>query len=292
MEEKRKMIEPLNSLIPVYRQCELIGLPRSSYYYEARKESEYNLLLMSLIDEEYSRTPFYGTRRMTAYLIRQGYEVNRKRIQRLMRLMGIEALYPKKKLSTASPEDKKYPYLLKDVAIIEPDQVWSADITYIRMNKGFLYLVAIIDWYSRYALSWELSNTLDADFCLRALDKALLTSQPEIFNSDQGSQFTSSKFTEKLDKVGIQISRDGRGRVFDNIFIERLWRTVKYEEVYIHSYDTVKEARESLDNYFRFYNGERLHQSLGYRTPQEVYLSKTINKQEEIIHLKEACFLS
>jgi len=286
------MIEPLNPLIPVYRQCELIGLPRSSYYYEARKESEYNLLLMSLIDEEYSRTPFYGTRRMTAYLIRQGYEVNRKRIQRLMKLMGIEAIYPKKRLSISSPEDKKYPYLLKDVAIIEPDQVWSADITYIRMNKGFLYLVAIIDWYSRYALSWELSNTLDADFCLRALDKALLTSQPEIFNSDQGSQFTSSKFTEKLDKVGIQISRDGRGRVFDNIFIERLWRTVKYEEVYIHSYDTVKEARESLDNYFRFYNGERLHQSLGYRTPQEVYLSKTINKQEEIIHLKEACFLS
>jgi len=286
------MIEPLNSLIPVYRQCELIGLPRSSYYYEARKESEYNLLLMSLIDEEYSRTPFYGTRRMTAYLIRQGYEVNRKRIQRLMRLMGIEAIYPKKKLSTASPEDKKYPYLLKDVAITEPDQVWSADITYIRMNKGFLYLVAIIDWYSRYVLSWELSNTLDADFCLRALDKALLISQPEIFNSDQGSQFTSCEFTEKLDKVGIQISRDGRGRVFDNIFIERLWRTVKYEEVYIHSYDTVKEARESLDNYFRFYNGERLHQSLGYRTPQEVYLSKTINKQEEIIYLKEACFLS
>lgn len=286
------MIEPLNSLIPVYRQCELIGLPRSSYYYEARKESEYNLLLMSLIDEEYSRTPFYGTRRMTAYLIRQGYEVNRKRIQRLMKLMGIEAIYPKKKLSIPSPEDKKYPYLLKDVAIIEPDQVWSADITYIRMNKGFLYLVAIIDWYSRYVLSWELSNTLDADFCLRALDKALLISQPEIFNSDQGSQFTSCEFTEKLEKVGIQISRDGRGRVFDNIFIERLWRTVKYEEVYIHSYDTVKEARESLDNYFRFYNGERLHQSLGYRTPQEVYLSKTINKQEEIIYLKEACFLS
>ncbi len=280
------MIEPLNSLIPVYRQCELIGLPRSSYYYEARKESEYNLLLMSLIDEEYSRTPFYGTRRMTAYLIRQGYEVNRKRIQRLMRLMGIEALNPKKKLSIPSPEDKKYPYFLKGLAITEPDQVWSTDITYIRMNKGFLYLVAIIDWYSRYVLSWELSNTLDADFCLRALDKALLISQPEIFNSDQGSQFTSDEFTEKLDKVGIKISRDRRGRVFDNIFIERLWRTVKYEEVYIHSYDTVKEARESIDNYFRFYNGERLHQSLGYRTPQEVYLSKTINKQEEIIHLK------
>jgi len=174
VEEKRKMIEPLNPLIPVYRQCELIGLPRSSYYYEARKESEYNLLLMSLIDEEYSRAPFYGTRRMTAYLIRQGYEVNRKRIQRLMKLMGIEALYPKKRLSISSPEDKKYPYLLKDVAIIEPDQVWSADITYIRMNKGFLYLVAIIDWYSRYVLSWELSNTLDADFCLRALDKVYI----------------------------------------------------------------------------------------------------------------------
>jgi len=286
------MIEPLNPLIPVYRQCELIGLPRSSYYYEAGKESEYNLLLMRLIDEQYTRTPFYGTRRMTAYLLRQGYRVNRKRVQRLMRLMGIEALYPKKKLSIASVEDKKYPYLLKDLAIIEPDEVWSIDITYIRMNKGFLYLVAIIDWYSRYVLSWELSNTLDVDFCLRALDKALLISHPQIFNSDQGSQFTSGEFTEKLEKAGIQISRDGRGRVFDNIFIERLWRTVKYEEVYIHSYDTVKEARESLDNYFRFYNSERLHQSLGYRTPQEVYLSKTINKQEEIIHLKEACLLA
>ena len=216
------MIEPLNSLIPVYRQCELIGLPRSSYYYEERKESEYNLLLMSLIDKEYSRIPFYGTRRITAYLIRQGYEVNRKRIQRLMKLMGIEAIYPKKRLSISSPEDKKYPYLLKDVAIIEPDQVWSADITYIRMNKGFLYLVAIIDWYSRYALSWELSNTLDADFCLRALDKALLISQPEILNSDQGSQFTSCEFTEKLDKIGIQISRDGGSHVFDESIIERL----------------------------------------------------------------------
>ncbi len=286
------MIEPMNPKIPIYRQCELIGLPRSSYYYEAGKESEYNLLLMSLIDEQYTRTPFYGTRRMTAYLIRQGYEVNRKRIQRLMRLMGIEAIYPKKRLSISSAEDKKYPYLLKDMAIIEPDEVWSIDITYIRMNKGFLYLVAIIDWYSRYILAWELSNTLDADFCLQALDKALLISHPQIFNSDQGSQFTSGDFTGKLEKAGIQISRDGRGRVFDNIFIERLWRTVKYEEVYIHSYETVKEARESLDNYFRFYNSERLHQSLGYRTPQEVYLSKTINKQEEIIHPKEACFLS
>jgi len=286
------MVEPMNSKIPIYRQCELIGLPRSSYYYEERKEREYNLLLMSLIDEQYTRTPFYGTRRMTAYLIRQGYEVNRKRIQRLMRLMGIEALYPKKELSIASPEDKKYPYLLKGLAITEPNQVWSADITYIRMNKGFLYLVAIIDWYSRYVLAWELANTLDADFCLRALDRVLLTSQPEIFNSDQGSQFTSGEFTEKLEKAGIKISRDGRGRVFDNIFIERLWRTVKYEEVYLHNYETVKEARESLDSYFLFYNSERLHQSLGYKTPQEVYLGKTINKQEEIIHLKEACFLS
>jgi len=162
------------------------------------------------------------------------------------------------------------------------------------MEDGFMYLVAIIDWYSRYSIGFGLSNTIDADFCLQALklDRALLISQPEIFNSDQGSQFTSAEFTEQLEKVGIQISRDGRGRVFDNIFIERLWRTVKYEEVYIHSYDTAKEARESLDNYFRFYNGERLHQSLGYRTPQEIYLSKTIKKQEEIIHLKEACFLS
>jgi len=284
----------MNPKLPISRQCELIGLPRSSYYYEAEEESEYNLLLMRLIDEQYTKAPFYGTRKMTAWLRWQGYQVNRKRIQRLMRLMGIEAIYPKKKLSTSSTEVKKYPYLLKDLAITKPNQVWATDITYIRMNKGFLYLVAIIDWYSRYVLAWEIANTLEVSFCLEALDKALMISHPEILNSDQGSQFTSGEFTEKLEKAEIQISRDGRGRVFDNIFIERLWRTVKYEEVYIHSYDTVRETRESLTRYFKFYNSERLHESLGYRTPQEVYsgLEETMNEQAGTFHLKEVCFLS
>lgn len=288
------MIEPMNPDIPIYRQCELLGLSRSSYYYEPARESEYNLELMRLIDEQYTKSPFYGTRRMTAWLRRQGYEVNRKRVQRLMRLMGIEAIYPRKRFSMSSEESKKYPYLLRGLVMERADQVWSADITYIRMSRGFLYLVAVIDWYSRYVLSWELSNTLDKEFCLKALEGALRVSKPEVFNSDQGSQFTSREFTERLEDAGIQISMDGRGRVFDNIFIERLWRTLKYEEVYIHSYETVKEARESLDRYFRFYNTERLHESLGYRTPEEIYLgwSNSINEQAGEIHFKQPQFLS
>ena len=288
------MIEPKNTEIPIYRQCELLGLSRSSYYYEPAGESEYNLELMRLIDEQYTKTPFYGTRRMTAWLRRQGYKVNRKRVQRLMRLMEIEAIYPKKKLSVTSNENKKYPYLLSGLIIKEPDHVWSTDITYIRMSKGFVYLVSIIDWYSRYVLAWELSNTLEVGFCLEALQEALKISRPEIFNSDQGSQFTSKEFTGRLEEEGIRISMDGRGRVFDNIFIERLWRTLKYEEVYIHSYKTVKEARESLGRYFRFYNNERLHESLGYRTPEEIYFgqSKSIKEQAGAIHLKQPQFLS
>ncbi len=288
------MIEPMNTEIPIYRQCELLGLSRSSYYYEPAGESEYNLELMRLIDEQYTKTPFYGTRKMAAWLRRQGYKVNRKRVQRLMRLMGIEAIYPKKRLSISSNECKKYPYLLRGLTIKEPDHVWSTDITYIRMSKGFVYLIAIIDWYSRYVVSWELSNTMDREFCLKALQRALRVSKPEIFNSDQGSQFTSQEFTGILEGQRIQISMDGRGRVFDNIFIERLWRTLKYEEVYIHSYETVKEARESLGRYFRFYNTERLHESLGYRTPEEIYFgrSKSINEQAGAIHLIQPQFLS
>jgi putative transposase len=288
------MIEPMNTEIPIYRQCELLGLSRSTYYYEPARESEYNLELMRLIDEQYTKTPFYGSRRMTAWLRQQGYKVNRKRVQRLMRLMGIEAIYPKKALSMRSAKCKKYPYLLRGLLIKEPDHVWSTDITYIRMTRGFLYLIAIIDWYSRYVLSWELSNTLEVGFCLEALERALKVSRPEIFNSDQGSQFTSKEFTAVLEGAGIQISMDGRGRVFDNIFIERLWRTLKYEEVYIHSYETVKEARESLARYFRFYNMDRLHEALEYRTPEEIYfgLSKSINKQAGAIHLKQPQFLS
>jgi putative transposase len=288
------MIEPMKAEIPIYRQCELLGLPRSSYYYESAGESEYNLELMKLIDEQYTRRPFYGSRRMTAWLRRQGYKVNRKRVQRLMRLIGIEAIYPRKRLSAASGEGKKYPYLLRGLVVERPNHVWCVDITYIRMLRGFLYLVAIMDWYSRYVLAWEISNTLEVGFCLEALEKALQISMPEIFNSDQGSQFTSKEFTGRLEEAGIQISMDGRGRVFDNIFIERLWRTLKYEEVYIHSYETVREAKESLERYFRFYNRERLHESLEYKTPEEVYFGqvKTLTEQAGTIHLKQPCFLS
>ena len=288
------MIEATNPDIAIYRQCELLGLARSSYYYEPAGESEYNFELMKLIDEQYTRRPFYGTRRMTAWLRHQGYKVNRKRVQRLMRLMGIEAIYPKKKLSKTAEGNRKYPYLLRDLVVEGPDHVWCVDITYIRMLRGFLYLSAIMDWYSRYVLSWEISNTLEVGFCLEALEKALRISKPQIFNSDQGSQFTSKEFTGRLEDAGIQVSMDDRGRVFDNIFIERLWRTLKYEEVYLHSYETVREAKESIERYFSFYNRERLHESLGYKTPEEVYLStdKTINKQTGEIHLKNPCLLS
>ncbi len=228
-------------------------------------------MLMRLIDEEYTRHPFYGSRRMVAILERQGYEVNRKRVQRLMDLMGLEAVYPKPRLSQGHPEHKKYPYLLRGVSIDRPDHVWSTDITYIRMDRGFVYLVAVIDWFSRYVLSWQLSNSLDVGFCLEALDRSLRMGQPAIFNSDQGCQFTSVDFTDRLKARDILISMDGKGRALDNIFIERLWRSVKYEEVYLKDYQTVKEARDNLSAYFAFYNAERPHQALDYRTPKEVY---------------------
>lgn len=257
--------------IPVSRQCELLGMSRSGYYYKPQGESPLNLHLMNLIDEQYTKTPYYGVEKMTAWLERQGYKVNPKRIRKLMRKMGLEAIYPKRNLSISSAEHKKYPYLLRDLSIERPDQVWCADITYIRMAQGFLYLVAIMDWYSRYVLSWRLSNTLDTGFCLEALEAALAVSQPEIFNTDQGVQFTSEDFTGRLEIAGIKISMDGRGRVFDNIFIERLWRSVKYEEVYVHSYESVKDALNGLTRYFQLYNRERLHESLRYQTPYEVY---------------------
>lgn len=250
---------------------------------------------MRLIDEQYTRTPFYGVPRMTAWLIRQGYQVNPKRIRRLMRLMGLKAVYPKRCLSKSVKEHKKYPYLLKGLVIDRPDQVWCTDITYIRLVQGFLYLVAIMDWFSRYILSWEVSISLEVEFCLRALNKALSVSRADIFNSDQGPQFTSLEFTGMLKDVGIKISMDGRGRVFDNIFVERLWRTVKYEEVYLHSYRTVREAKINLTRYFHFYNGERLHQSLGYLTPHEVYFKERLEPkpmQAQLIHLIQPHFLS
>ena len=229
------------------------------------------IILMEMIDKQYLKTPFYGSRKMLIYLTSEGYFVNRKRVQRLMKLMKIQAVYPKPNLSKNRQEHKIYPYLLKGVKIDRPNFVWSTDITYIPVRQGFLYLAAIIDWYSRYVFSWRLSNTLDVTFCIDALEEALEKGCPEIFNSDQGSQFTSNEFTERLLSKEIKISMDGRGRVFDNIFIERLWRTVKYEDIYLKGYETGKDVKEGLSAYFPFYNNERFHQALGYRTPKEVH---------------------
>jgi len=267
------MIEPHHPDISVRRQCELFGLNRSTYYYTPAGESEFNLHLMRLIDEQYLKTPFYGWPRMTAYLQREGYVVNHKRVQRLMRIMGLQAIYPKPKTSVAGKGHKVYPYLLRGLEIRQPNQVWSADITYVPMQHGFMYLVAILDWFSRYVLAWQLSNTLDGRFCLDALQQALLLGQPDIFNTDQGVQFTALAFTTCLETAGVRISMDGRGRVFDNIFIERLWRSVKYEDIYLKDYASVPELGTGLDDYFQFYNHDRPHQSLDYRTPAEVHFA-------------------
>lgn len=272
VDTRRNLLDP-DGKLSIARQCDLLGLHRSTAYYRPVGESPLNLELMHKIDEQYTKTPFYGSRRMTAVLGRNGYNVNRKRVQRLMRVMGIEAIYPKPNTSRSNEEHKIYPYLLRDVAIVRPNQVWATDITYIRMRHGFVYLVAILDWFSRYVLSWALSNSLDRTFCLEALNAALQTSRPEIFNSDQGCQFTSREFTARLEAANVRISMDGRGRCFDNIFVERLWRTVKYEEVYIHDYDNVPDAYTNLQRYWTFYNTERLHQALSYKTPQEVHFA-------------------
>jgi len=249
----------------------LLGLSRASLYYEPQSETVENLALMRRLDEQYTRCPFYGVRRMTAWLVQQGQIVNEKRVRRLLRKMGILAVYPKPRLSQPVPGAQVYPYLLRGLPIARVNQVWSTDITYIRLLSGFIYLVAIIDWYSRYVLAWEVSNTLESSFCLAALDRALLRAQPEIFNTDQGAQFTSQAFTGTLLAHGIKISMDGRGRALDNIFVERLWRSVKYEEVYLKDYRHVPDAISGLSGYFGFYNGERLHQSLDYQTPAAVY---------------------
>ncbi len=292
-------MEPGYREIPVSRQCELIGLSKAAYYYRPRPKDALNETLMRLLDEQYTKTPFYGVPKMTEWLRTKGYWVNRKRVRRLMRILGLEAVYPKPWVSKPAKYHKKYPYLLKGVVIERPDQVWSTDITYIRLKHGFIYLVAIMDWHSRYVLSWEVSTTLDAEFCIMTLERALTLSSPEIFNSDQGSQFTSVEFTWLLERLGVAISMDGRGRAMDNIFVERLWRTVKYEEVYLKSYETVKEARESLARYFHFYNTERLHESLGYRTPKEAYFKKGRIKEDSGtkpvqagLHQIQPCFLS
>ncbi len=228
---------------------------------------------MQLIDQQYTRTPFYRSRKITAWLETQGHEVNRKRVQRLMRTMGIVGVAPQPGTSLRNKSHKVYPYLLRGLAITKPNQVWSTDITYCPMPQGFMYLVAIIDWYSRYVVSWELSNTLDADFCIQALERALVTTEPEIFNTDQGCQFTSQDFLKPLQDRDIKISMDGKGRALDNIFIERFWRSVKYEWLYMHEFKTVLELYTGLEKYFQFYNTERLHQSLNYQTPHAIHFS-------------------
>jgi len=271
IEDRRPLVELAHPYLSMRRQCELLGVNRTSLYYQPVGESEENLLLMRLLDEQYTRTPFYGRRRMTVWLQSQGYEVNPKRVARLMERMGIEALYPKPKLSQPGDGHKVYPYLLEGVEMNRVNQVWSTDITYIRMAQGFVYLVAVMDWYSRFVLSWALSVTMDLPFCMEALEKALHWGRPEIFNSDQGSQFTSEKFTAELEGRDIAVSMDGRGRCLDNIFIERLWRSLKYEEVYLRDYRMVPEARAGIGRYFQFYNYERPHQSLAYRTPADLY---------------------
>lgn len=248
------------------RQCELLGLARSSCYYQPAGESPENLALMRAIDELYLARPYFGSRRMA-----EQFGVGRERVQRLMRLMGISAVYPKRRTTRPAAGHKVYPYLLQNVAIERPDQVWSTDITYVPMRHGFVYLVAVMDWYSRYVLSWRLSNTLDGLFCLEALEEALVSRRPEIFNSDQGSQFTAAAFTGRLEAAGVAISMDGRGRALDNVFIERLWWSVKHEEVYRKDYASVWEAEDSLAGSFHFYCHERMHQALDYRTPAAVY---------------------
>jgi putative transposase len=271
VEQKRQLIDPGHPQVSIRRQCALLGLAHTSLYYRPVGESAENEHLMRLLDTQYTATPFYGSRRMTAWLRSQGYAVNRKRVTRLMQQMGMEAIDTKPQLSQAAEGHAIYPYLLRGVQIERVNHVWSTDITYIRLQQGFISLVAVIDWFSRYVLSWALSITLDGAFCLEALEHALRGGRPEIFNTDQGAQCTSRAFTERLSRGGIQISMDGRGRALDNVFVERLWRTVKYEEVSLREYNTVREAQQGLGRYFGFYNDERLHQALGYRTPTAVY---------------------
>ena len=271
LERRRSWIQPQSKRLSVRRQCALLGLAPASYYYQAVPESAQNLLYQRLLDEEYTRHPFYGVRKMTVWLRLQHHAVGPKRVRRLLRSMGLMAVYPKPRLSLNPLAHKRFPYLLKGLAIVRPNQVWSTDITYIRLRGGFVYLAAVIDWYSRYVLAWELSISLEADFCVAVLERALAAQRPEIFNTDQGVQFTSVAFQAPLLAAQVRLSMDGRGRAFDNIFVERLWRSVKYEEVYLKDYRNVAEARAGLGQYFPFYNGERIHQALDYRTPQSVH---------------------
>lgn len=265
------MVEPENKRISITRQCELLGLNRTSLYYRRGGESEEDAVLMRLLDAQYTETPFYGYRRMTRFLRSVGYVVNHKRVLRLMKKLGLEAIYPKADLSKPGKEHLRFPYLLREIEINYSNQVWATDITYIRLGRGFVYLLVIMDWHSRFVIEWEVSTTLEATVFVETLKRAMSKGKPEIFNSDQGSQFTALEWLKVLQMNNVQISMDGRGRCFDNIFVERLWRTVKYEEVYLKEYRDVWETQDGLRKYFDFYNHERPHQSLGYKTPFEIY---------------------
>ena len=273
--DRRALIDRNHPEISINRQCNLLEVSKGALYYQPASIDPYTLSLMDIIDEQHTSTPFYGSRRLTAYLNAKGHEINRKRVQRLMRLMRIEAVYPKPKLSRRLENHKIYPYLLRGVNIERPDHVWSTDITYIRVSNGFIYLTAVIDWFSRYVLSWRLSNSLENTFCIEALEEALSISQPQIFNTDQGSQYTAVNFLKPLIDRDISISMDSRGRALDNVFVERLWRTVKYEEVFLKDYRTMKmnEVYRSLKDFIKFYNQERLHQALDYKSPEYIYHS-------------------
>lgn len=261
--------------LSLVRQCELVGISRSSYYYTATGESEMNLALMREIDHQFLKTPCYGSRQMARHLRRQGHAVGRTRIRRLMRIMGLRAIYQRPRTSAPHPEHRIYPYLLRDLPVERPNQVWCADITYIPMHRGFMYLVAVMDWNTRAVLSWRLSNTIDSGFCVEALDEALSRyGAPEILNTDQGSQFTSQEFTGALSAAGVSISMDGKGRWMDNVFIERLWRSLKYECIYLREFETGFDAAREIGNWLRYYNTERPHSSLGDKTPMEAYIGE------------------
>ncbi len=279
--QRQAMIDRDHRQLSLVRQCKLMDVSRAWVYYRPVPTRAEDLEVMALMDRQYLKTPFYGSRKMKVWLLGEGYLVSRKRVRRLMRLMGLEAIYRRPNTSKPAPGHRIYPYLLKGVQVNRVDQVWASDITYIPMARGFLYLVAIMDWRSRYVLAWKLSNTMENDFCVAALEEALDKGLPEIFNTDQGAQFTSEAFTGLLLEQGIQVSMDGNGRYQDNIFVERLWRSVKYEEVYLKAYQTVAEARAGINAYLEFYNQQRPHQAPGYRTPAEVYLSD--QKAEEVI---------
>jgi putative transposase len=273
VEEKKALVDPRHPILSISRQCELLGLSRSVFYYQPAKASDENLRLMEEIDRIYLKYPFFGTRKMTEVLKEQGYGVNRKRIKRLYQLMGLQAIGPKPNTSKPIKGHKIYPYLLRDMKIERANQVWATDLAYVPMPKGFMYLMAVVDLYSRKVISWGVSNSMDTDFCCSVLNEALLRGKPEIFNTDQGSQFTSDAFTGGLKKHGIRISMDGKGRATDNIFVERLWRSLKYEYLYLKRPETCQELYKGLEEYFLFFNQERLHQSLDYKTPESIYSS-------------------